>query len=240
MEKMSPKTYLAVGIVLITLSIPLAAGMITPWPASTETWKNTEILDAYGPMYLSPGEQLKTITVLAMNGYIKNGEILIDVTVSGDAGDCGAWQFTPWLMAGVPENITLTFYREIPVMGDAPMVFTVEPGYRGVGLATLTVHPLGAAVDENTTDTGGIIDDIVDAIDDILNPGNETDTDDDVVSEDPEDTDTIIDGEGELEIVTYLQTLAPRLTVETLTMGAVACMMGLGLSGYGFSMREQW
>jgi len=249
MEKMNPNIYMVIGLVLIAVSIPLAAGMITHWPASTETWENTEILGAYGPKYLSPGEQLKTITVAAMNGYIKNGEVLIDVHVQGDANGCRAWQFTPYLRAGVPENVSLSFYREIPVMGDAPMVFTVEPGFYGTGAATLTVYPLGDPV-ENTTDTDGILDDLTDLIDDILNPGNETDTTTDDVDEDDttssedsdedSDDDVISAGGEELAIIKYLQTLAPRLTVETLTMGIVTMMLGLGLSGYGFSMRDQW
>ena len=290
MGKMNPKIYVVIGVVLIAISIPLSAGMITHWPASTETWENTEILGAYGPKYLAPGSELSSITVLVRNGYIKSGEVLIDVYVRGEANDCKAWQFTPYLRAGVPTNVTLSFYREWPMMGDAPMVFTVEPGYHGSGMATITVYPGGANGGGAVVDLSGkvyvngvevssdhtiyvdtleltIAVEITQAADCVSNvyalikdekltftqTGAEWVTEytlpqDGIYTLEVQVLDTA-GGDTQLasftiapepQIIEYLQTLAPRLTVETLTMGAVACMMGLGFVGYGFSMRDQW
>lgn len=290
MEKMNPKIYVVIGVVLITLSIPLAAGMITYWPASTETWENTEILGAYGPKYLAPGEQLKRITVLAMNGYVKNGEVLIDVTVDGDANDCKAWQFTPYLRAGVPTNVTLSFYRSIPVMGESgPMVFTAEPGYRGTGVATITIYPGSANGGGGVVDIDGVVKvngvevssgdtiyissleltievEITQGIDSVSSVyariNEETVTFAHMISgwvidytlpqdgsytlevqvQDTGGGDTKIASftiSPEPQIIAYLQTIAPRLTVETLTMGIVTLMMGLGVAGYGVSMRDK-
>ena len=237
MKEMNPKIYVVIGLVLIAVSVPLAAGIVTQWPASAETWENTEILGAYGPARLTPGMELASIKVLVRNGYTSSGDVLIEIHVDGDANDCKAWQFTEYVKHEATKNVTLKFYREQPVMGEGPMTFTVEPGYSGSGEATHTVYPLGEAV-ENTTDTDdGLIDNITDLIDDILNPGNETDSTD---TDDGVDSGSDDPGATELAIIEYLQTLAPRLTVETLTMGIVTMMLGLGLSGYGFSMRDQW
>jgi len=240
MEKMNPKIYMVIGVALIAVSIPLAAGLITPWPAS-ETWEYTEVRAVYAPKTLEPGTQIKTVTVLAYNGWKRSGDVLIDVYIPGHS----VWQFTEYVKSYTEANLTLSFYRSIPVMPEEPLTITAM-AEMGRTQATATIYPAATTAEPtnttdqtptNSTDGSGIIDTITDLINDVIGGGNETDPTD---SDDGADSGSEETGTNELAIIEYLQTIAPRLTVETLTMGIVTMMLGLGFSGYGFSMRDQW
>ena len=124
------------GLILLALSVPLAAGIINPWLASTETWEYTEVRAIYAPRTLAPGTQIKTVTVLAYNGWKKGGDVLVDVLIPGYS----AWQFTQYVNGYTEANLTLTFYRSIPVMPEGPLTITAE-AEMGRTQASVTIYP---------------------------------------------------------------------------------------------------
>ena len=209
MEKVNPKIYAVIGLALITMSIPLAAGMVALWPASAGTWKNTEVRAIYAPRAVEPGAEIRAVTVLAYNGWRDDGDVLINVYVPGYP----AWQFTEYVESYAEANLTLWFYRSVPVMPEGPLTITAEDGYSGKTQAAVTIYPAAPAA-EPTNGTDG--------------SGGEPDGDG---YDEP--------GAHELAVIEYLQTLAPRLTVETLTMGGFTALAGVGFIVLGGVQEEK-
>jgi len=199
------------GLALILTGGVLASGAVPgPWTSSvtTKRWKAAEVHAIIVPSSLPIGAELKTVTFTAYNGHETSGDLLFNVWAEGYL----ACQFTVRVASMSEEDETVTMYREPLIMGVDGLTIHVQDGFLNTHLTTFI---LPGSENNETPEPPEPPQD---------NPGDTTGVEDPTPDPVP-------------AFFFFVRQYAPLATIQSLVLGSIIALGGMGVMIYGVSSR---